>query len=47
MNPNSTTRPCASHADRDWIIGGIKGEFYPCKPDVDEAICPMKKDEMQ
>lgn len=18
----------------DWIIGGIKGEFYPCKPDI-------------
>jgi hypothetical protein len=21
----------------DWIIRGIKGEFYPCKPDVFEA----------
>lgn len=21
----------------DWIILGIKGEFYPCKPDVFEA----------
>lgn len=21
----------------DWIICGIKGEFYPCKPDVFEA----------
>lgn len=21
----------------DWIIKGIKGEFYPCKPDVFEA----------
>ena len=20
----------------DWIIKGIKGEFYPCKPDVFE-----------
>jgi hypothetical protein len=19
---------------RDWIIKGIKGEFYPCKPDI-------------
>ena len=18
----------------DWIIKGIKGEFYPCKPDI-------------
>lgn len=22
---------------RDWIIRGIKGEFYPCKPDIFEA----------
>src|SRR5215469_12901472 len=21
----------------DWIIQGIKGEFYPCKPDIFEA----------
>ncbi len=21
----------------DWIIEGIKGEFYPCKPDIFEA----------
>lgn len=21
----------------DWIIRGIKGEYYPCKPDVFEA----------
>jgi ribosomal protein L32 len=21
----------------DWIICGIKGEFYPCKPDIFEA----------
>lgn len=20
--------------DGDWIIKGIKGEFYPCKPDI-------------
>lgn len=20
--------------DGDWIICGVKGEFYPCKPDV-------------
>lgn len=25
-------------ADRgDWIIKGVKGELYPCKPDVFEA----------
>ncbi len=22
--------------DGDWIIKGIKGEFYPCKPDIFE-----------
>lgn len=21
----------------DWIIRGVKGEFYPCKPDIFEA----------
>jgi hypothetical protein len=26
---------CAN--DGDWIIKGIKGEFYPCKPDIFEA----------
>jgi len=25
----------------DWIIRGVKGEFYPCKPDVfDATYCP-------
>ena len=25
-------------ADRgDWIIQGVQGEFYPCKPDIFEA----------
>ncbi len=28
----------AMHASPgDWIIKGIKGEFYPCKPDIFEA----------
>lgn len=22
---------------KDWIICGVKGEFYPCKPDIFEA----------
>lgn len=22
----------------DWIIKGVKGELYPCKPDIFEAI---------
>lgn len=21
----------------DWVIKGIRGEFYPCKPDIFEA----------
>jgi hypothetical protein len=26
------------HASRnDWIIKGIRGEFYPCKPDIFES----------
>jgi exosome complex RNA-binding protein Csl4 len=25
----------AMHASpEDWIIRGVKGEFYPCKPDI-------------
>lgn len=24
-------------SDGDWIITGIKGEQYPCKPDIFEA----------
>ena len=23
--------------EKDWIIKGIKGEFYPCRPDIFEA----------
>jgi hypothetical protein len=23
--------------DGDWVIRGIQGEFYPCKPDIFEA----------
>lgn len=22
----------------DWIIRGVQGEFYPCKPDMFEAV---------
>lgn len=26
------------HADEnDWVIRGVKGELYPCKPDIFEA----------
>ena len=24
--------------ERDWIIKGVKGEIYPCKPDIFAAI---------
>jgi hypothetical protein len=24
-------------SDGDWIITGVKGEHYPCKPDIFEA----------
>lgn len=24
-------------SDKDWIIKGIAGEFYPCRPDIFEA----------
>ncbi|KKL95573.1 hypothetical protein LCGC14_1853280 [marine sediment metagenome] len=24
-------------SENDWIIKGIKGELYPCKPDIFEA----------
>lgn len=30
----------------DWIIKGVKGEFYPCKPDIFEATYePAPEDE--
>lgn len=28
----------------DWIIKGIKGEFYPCKPDIFEATYDVVKE---
>jgi hypothetical protein len=26
-----------SASEGDWIIKGVKGEFYPCKPDIFKA----------
>ena len=26
----------------DWIIKGVNGEFYPCKPDIFEATYEME-----
>ena len=31
----------------DWIIKGIKGEFYPCKPDIFEQTYEKVDDEEQ
>ena len=28
----------------DWIIKGVKGEFYPCKPDIFEATYDPAED---
>lgn len=28
----------------DWIIKGVKGEFYPCKPDIFELTYELYKD---
>lgn len=28
----------------DWIIKGVKGEFYPCKPDIFEATYEKEDD---
>lgn len=28
----------------DWIIRGVKGEIYPCKPDIFEATYEPVKD---
>lgn len=27
----------------DWIIRGVKGEFYPCKPDIFEKTYTEKR----
>jgi hypothetical protein len=30
----------------DWIIRGVKGEIYPCKPDIfEQTYEPVDKDE--
>ena len=31
-------------SDGDWLIKGVNGEYYPCKPDIFEKIYePIKK----
>jgi hypothetical protein len=29
----------------DWIIKGVKGEFYPCKPDIFEQTYELATDD--
>ena len=29
----------------DWIIKGVKGEFYPCRPDIFEATYEAVEEE--
>jgi len=31
----------------DWIIKGIKGEFYPCKPDIFEETYEEERGELK
>ncbi len=31
-------------SEGDWIIKGIKGEFYPCKPDIFDATYEKVED---
>lgn len=33
----STLEGTMTVAIGDWVIKGVKGEFYPCKPDIFEA----------
>lgn len=41
-NHNGTIQICTLEGTMDvvlgdWVIKGVKGEFYPCKPDIFEA----------
>ena len=29
----------------DWVIKGVKGEFYPCKPDIFAATYELASDD--
>lgn len=33
----STLEGVMKASDGDWVIRGLRGEFYPCKPDIFEA----------
>ncbi len=32
-------------SENDWIIKGINGEFYPCKPDIFEKTYDLVEEE--
>lgn len=34
-------------SEGDWIIKGVNGEFYPCKPDIFEKTYELVKERTQ
>ncbi len=47
---NPTLSICTLEGDMtaslgDWIIRGVQGEFYPCKPDIFQATYEPVEDE--
>lgn len=38
----TTLEGCHIASINDWIIKGVKGEFYPCKPDIFEMTYEME-----
>ena len=41
----NTLEGCMEASPGDWIIRGVQGEFYPCKPDIFEATYEEANDE--
>lgn len=41
----STLEGTSAASPGDWIIRGVKGEFYPCKPDIFEATYELVEEE--
>ena len=40
----ATLEGAMTAAVNDWIIKGVQGEFYPCKPDIFEATYELVVD---
>jgi hypothetical protein len=40
-----TLEECIEISPGDWIIKGVRGEFYPCKPDIFEATYEVVNDD--